>query len=102
VRTVRVRLPFALAGAIGVAVWLWGVLPALPRERRQGFAAAYFALCTLSISLMLHLREARYYPLLVLVLGGLVAVHLRHGVLGAFAALAAIGARALLFHVFAA
>jgi hypothetical protein len=76
-RTFRVRLPFALAGAAGVGVWLWGALPALPRGRRALFAAAYFSLCALSISLILHLREARYYPLLVLVLGGALAVHLR-------------------------
>jgi hypothetical protein len=104
VRSFRVRLPFALAGAAGVGVWLWGVLPALPRGRRLGFAAAYFALCTASISLVLHLREARYYPLLVLVLGGLVAVHLRHVVLQALArrsyAIATAGLGTLLFHVF--
>jgi hypothetical protein len=73
-RTLRVRLPFALVGAAGVCVWLWGVLPALPRSRQLGFASAYFALGALSISLVLHLREARYYPLLVGVLGALVAL----------------------------
>jgi len=76
-RTFRVRLPFALAGAAGVGVWLWGALPALAPPRRARFAAAYFALCSLSISLLLHLREARYYALLVLVLGALVALHQR-------------------------
>ncbi len=106
VRTLRVRLPFALAGAAGVGVWLWGVLPALPGGRRERlrFAAAYFTLCTLSISLVLHLREARYYSLLVLVLGALVAAHLRHVVLHALSrrcyALATAGLGALLFHVF--
>jgi hypothetical protein len=103
-RTWRVRLPFALAGAAGVAVWLWGVLPALPRSRRAAFAAAYLVLCTLAISLVLHLREARYYPLLVLVLGVLVGAHLRHLLLGALSRrayfwLTALGGTAL-FHVF--
>jgi hypothetical protein len=103
-RTFRVRLPFALAGLAGVGVWLWGALPALPRERRRSFAAAYAALCFFSISLVLHLREARYYPLLVLVLGALAALHLRGVVLGALAwrryAVATALCGALLFHVF--
>jgi hypothetical protein len=103
-RTFRVRLPFALAGAAGIGVWLWAVLPALPRARRALFAAAYLALCTLSISLLLHLREARYYALLVLVLGVLAGAHLRHLVLGAmpwrrYFGLTALGGAAL-FHVF--
>ena len=76
-RTFRLRLPFALAGAVGLAVMLWGVLPAVAPRRRVGFAAAFAALCSVSISLLLHLREVRYYPLLVLVLGALLALHLR-------------------------
>ncbi|HEX5068131.1 MAG TPA: hypothetical protein VFY49_18570 [Myxococcota bacterium] len=103
-RTFRVRLPFALAGAAGVGVWLWGVLPALPRGRRALFAAAYFACSALSISLILHLREARYYPLLVLVLGAAVAVHLRGIALRALAwrryALATALLLPILFQVF--
>ena len=99
VRTFRVRLPFALAGALGVGAWLWGVLPALPPRRRALFAASYFALSAVSISLLLHLREARYYPLLVLALGALVAVHLRAVVLHASAARRDAVATALLLPI---
>jgi len=98
-RTFRVRLPFALAGGLGVGAWLWGVLPALPRRKRWIFSASYFALCALSISLLLHLREARYYALLVWVLGALVALHLRAVVLHARARRRDAVAIALLFPI---
>ena len=78
-RTFRLRLPFALAGATGLGVMLWGVLPALAPRRRLIFAALFVGLCGVSISLLLHLREVRYYPLLVLVLGAVLALHLRRG-----------------------
>ena len=76
-RTFRLRLPFALAGSAGLALLLLAVLPAVPRPRRVAFAAAFVALASVSISLVLHLREVRYYALLVLALGGLLALHLR-------------------------
>src|SRR5215471_5590644 len=78
-RTARVRLPFALAGAAGLALWLAAVLPALGPDpgRRLRFAALFFALAALSVSLLLHLREARYYPLVVLLGGAIARAHLR-------------------------
>jgi hypothetical protein len=104
VRTFRVRLPFALAGLAGVAAWLWAVAPALPAARRWRFAAAGVLLCALSISLTLHLREARYYALVVLVVGVWLGVHLRGAVFRTLAgrryALAGGLCGALLFHVF--
>jgi hypothetical protein len=83
-RTLRVRLPFALAGMAGVALWLWALLPALADDagRRRRFAALYLLLTALSVSLLLHLREARYYSLLVLLAGGLARVHLGYAVYG--------------------
>lgn len=80
-RTWRLRLPFALAGAAGLAVLLWGALAWVPRPLRVAFSAAFIALNATSISLLLHLRELRYYPLLVLVLGAMLALHGRqlHG-----------------------
>src|SRR6185503_17457253 len=47
---------------------------------RIAFAAAYLALATLSTSLVLHLREVRYYPLVVFQLGLLILIHLRRTV----------------------
>ncbi|MDJ0850957.1 MAG: hypothetical protein QNK04_21510 [Myxococcota bacterium] len=76
-RTFRVRLPFALAGAAGVGLWLGALLPAAPR-RRWLFATLFLALSAVSVSLVLHLREVRYYPLVVLLSGALAREHLRY------------------------
>ena len=105
-RTFRVRLPFALAGLAGIAAWLWAVWPAQggAARRRARFACAVLALCALSISLTLHLREARYYPLLVLGAGAWLGVHLRGAVTGTLAgwryALATALCASWVFHVF--
>jgi len=75
-KTFLMRLPFALAGAAGVALALVGVLPAVPRRgARLAVAAAHFALAALCISLVLHLREVRYYALATLLASALFAVH---------------------------
>ena len=79
-KTARVRLPFALAGALGLALFAAAVGPGLPRGRRAHFGALFFACACLSISLVLHLREARYYALVVLLVGALVFVQLRFAV----------------------
>jgi hypothetical protein len=85
-KTARVRLPFALAGALGLGLWLAAVLPAVGPERRLRFAALFFGLSAVSISLLLHLREARYYALLVLLGGAIARVHLRRSVYGTLSA----------------
>lgn len=89
VRTRRVRLPFAAAGALGLAVFALAPLPLLAGNRRRqcAFAACFLLLASLSISLVLHLREARYYPLSVLLAGSILALHLR------YAFFATLGAR---------
>jgi hypothetical protein len=104
-KTWRLRLPFALAGAAGVLLFGWAVLPALgARSRRLRFLALYLLLAATSISLLLHLREVRYYPLLVLNLAALAAVHLRRAVFASvsFRAYALLETLLLaaLFHVF--
>jgi len=105
-KTARVRLPFALAGALGLGLWLAAVLPALGpgSGRRLRFAALFFALAAVSISLLLHLREARYYALVVLLGGAIARVELRRTVYSTLSApryaleLAAL--LFLLFHTF--
>jgi hypothetical protein len=105
-KTWRLRLPFALAGALGLALFVWSVRPALGAGpgRALRFAGLFFLLCAVSISLLLHLREVRYYALLVLVVAGVIAVHLRYAVFGTlrFAPYVALQACLLmsLFHVF--
>ena len=81
-KTFRVRLPFAVAGAAGVGLWLWALLPVFRGEPRRArrFAAAYLLLAALSLSLILHLREVRYYALVVLLAGAIARVHLGYSV----------------------
>jgi hypothetical protein len=81
-KTARVRLPFAAAGALGLLVLALATLPAFPAARRARFAALFLSCACLSVSLLLHLREARYYPLVVLWVGAIVFVHLRFTVFG--------------------
>jgi hypothetical protein len=105
-KTWRLRLPFAIAGALGLALFVWSVHPALGGGPRRAlrFEGLFFLLCAVSISLLLHLREVRYYALLVLLTAGVIAVHLRYAVFGTlrFAPYAALQACLLLalFHVF--
>lgn len=80
-KTWRLRLPFALAGAIGVALLGLAVTPAL-RGGTGWFLALYFALCAASVSLLLHLREVRYYALFVLIASAIWTLHLRRTVFG--------------------
>jgi len=83
-KTLRVRLPFALAGLAGLAVlflaatagWVSNV------DWRLQLASLFALLVLLSTSLVLHLREARHYPLVVLLVGSCLLVHVRRTVLG--------------------
>jgi len=103
-KTARVRLPFALAGALGLALFAAAVWPAWPRGQQTFFSALFFACACVSISLVLHLREARYYALVVLLVGALVFLQLRFtvfrtlGVRGYTAAVSAL--LFLLFNTF--
>ncbi len=79
-KTAWLRLPFAAVGVLGLGVLLWGILEAVgPSLRsRLAFAAAYWLLAAYSVSLILHLREARYYGLIVFLSCALLVVFLRH------------------------
>ena len=78
-RTWRVRVPFALAGWLGVLLIGAAVASAWPASAgsRAGFWLGFGACLLLSVSLQLHLREARYYPLVVLVLGAIAQLEMR-------------------------
>jgi hypothetical protein len=83
-RTWRMRIPFALAGWIGVlligsaaaSVWPAGA------GTRAWFWFGFGACLLLSVSLQLHLREVRYYPLVVLALGAIAHLEVRRRVRG--------------------
>ena len=78
-KTLRLRLPFALAGASGVLMLLLALLPALSGARaRFAFASAYLLSISACVALLLHLREVRYYPLATLLSSALCAVHVLH------------------------
>jgi len=83
-KTARLRLPFALAGLAGLSLWVLALVPVFRGDRRRGqlFAGLFFLAAALSISLVLHLREARYYSLLILLFGAVAFVYLRHRVFG--------------------
>lgn len=67
VKTAILRIPFALAGLAGLLVLLWTGARALPtRLGRLALAATFIVLELPSITLMLHLREVRYYSLQLL------------------------------------
>lgn len=72
--TAGLRLPFALAGALGAVLPLALLLKlaGADRARRIGAAALYLVALATSISLVLHLREARWIPLATLELSTLV------------------------------
>ncbi|HJO22437.1 MAG: hypothetical protein QF890_07190 [Myxococcota bacterium] len=105
-RTLRARLPFALAGGVGIGLWLWALLPFARGSPGSGwrFSAAFLLLVALSVSLLLHLREVRYYALLVALGGAIFFVHLRYAVLHAISfprwAVALVALLFLLFHTF--
>jgi hypothetical protein len=82
-KTLRVRLPFAVAGLAGLAMLFlaatvgWESNP----DRKLQLASLFALLVLLSTSLLLHLREARHYPLVVLVVGGCLWVQVHRTVL---------------------
>jgi hypothetical protein len=105
-KTWRVRLPFALAGLTGVAllIALGASVLEVSVPARLGLAALFFLLVSLSPSHALHLREARHYPLVVLLVACCLWVYVRFHVLRrmAFAAYGSLLAVLLflLFNVF--
>jgi hypothetical protein len=79
-RTWRLRVPFVVAGWLGVL--LLGVAGArlwpAGAGSRAWFWLGFGACLVVSISLQLHLREVRYYPLVVFALGVIAQLELRH------------------------
>jgi len=97
-RTAWFRLPFVLSGAAGLAATA-AALAALRRGRRPGglaTAAGFVALCGVSVSLALHLREARYDGVAVGLQGLLLWLHVRGNLQRRASGLAALGIPLLL------
>lgn len=104
VRTWRMRLPFALLGCAGLLWAALAVLPAVGTRARLPFLALYGLAIAGSLSLALHVREARWYAPAIAWVAGCVALHLRRQVLGgrggAGHALGLAGLLVLLFNTF--
>jgi hypothetical protein len=96
-RTARIRLPFTLLGCVGIATVCLGVLPCIgdARTRRWWFSIGFTLATATSISLLLHLREARYYGLALCLVAILVVLHARRHIMGRGAPLLHAAATAL-------
>jgi hypothetical protein len=79
-KTLRLRLPFTLLGAAGLAIFFLSIAPALPTVpgARRRAAVIFLLLSSASISLILHLREARYYPIVIFEYGILLYCFIHH------------------------
>lgn len=105
-KTALLRLPFALVGGLGLALFFLAVAPAFSSRRNVvlGAAVGFTLLVCLSTSLILHLREVRYYALAVALLATVVFLHLRRFELAGSSlraqALLQASALFLLFNVF--
>jgi hypothetical protein len=100
-KTWRVRLPFALAGLLGVGVLLWVGTSGLAGDvsAQLGLSALALLLVALSPSHALHLREARHYPLVVLLVACCLWVYVRFHVLRRMAYATYCGLLAILLFV---
>lgn len=81
-KTAVIRIPFAMAGLAGLV--LLGCLGSAfftAGKARSVFLAAFASLELLSAPLVLHLREARYYPLALFLLALAIVIYVRCRVL---------------------
>lgn len=104
-KTAILRVPFALAGFTGMLLLLWtAIRPFEKRLNRIAIAGLFFVLELPSVTLMLHLREVRYYSLQLLLtavaLSVFAAYHLHASIRDRVYAAAVIALIPLLFLTF--
>ncbi|MEM7101930.1 MAG: hypothetical protein AAF502_02290 [Bacteroidota bacterium] len=80
-KTLILRTWFAVTGIIGLFFMLRACIFLVEPKRRQIAVFLFLLLCTLNVSLSLHLREVRYYSLMIL-LSGLALYWIVHLYLG--------------------
>jgi hypothetical protein len=80
-KTALLRIPFVIAGFVGLLIIAITGLPFF-RDRKKGlyFLSAFFFLELLSIPLILHMREVRYYSLALLLLSVIFYLYSRYAV----------------------
>jgi len=78
-KTAFIRFPFALAGFAGLVLLAWNAcLFFRERKSRLNFLVAFSVLSLLSVPLVLHLREVRYYSLLLFFLSLVIYIFSAH------------------------
>jgi uncharacterized membrane protein YuzA (DUF378 family) len=81
-KTAIVRIPFALVGLVGLAIL--GLLGAEffdSRSSKKGFWVLFAFFELISVPLVLHLREARYYPLTLFLTALVIFAYTQHRIL---------------------
>ncbi len=82
-KTAILRIPFALAGLIGLMLLGWvGAECVDGKSSKKGFWVLFAFFELISIPLVLHLREARYYSLTVFLVGLVIFIYARFRILG--------------------
>ncbi len=79
-KTAALRIPFAIAGFLGIIIFGLTISLFFINNRKKAFIL-FFIFELISISLVLHLREVRYYSLVVLFSSVLFYFYLRYAVL---------------------
>ncbi|MCC6933045.1 MAG: hypothetical protein IT292_07305 [Deltaproteobacteria bacterium] len=83
-KTALVRIPFALIGLLGLGLLVYTaslLLPTGSNRLKLILMAAFFAWETVSVPLILHFRDARAYPILMLLLAGLFWFYVKYRIL---------------------
>jgi hypothetical protein len=105
IRTALLRIPFAIIGICGIVLLALTVITIFERQKDKLLALlVFFIFEVLSISLVLHLREVRYYSIVLLLCAALLFLYVRRHVFdnirpGIFFA-AAIALLFILFNTF--
>jgi hypothetical protein len=74
-----IRTTFAFMGLIGLAIFLFTLKEFFPdRNNYQWFIAVFIFVELFSVSLFLHMREARYYSLVIFIVACFFYVFIRH------------------------
>lgn len=65
-QTAILRMPFAIVGMFGLAIIVFSILPSFKQKKHKLIFLTLFAFFeTLSVPLVLHIREMRYYSLMI-------------------------------------
>ncbi|PJA40117.1 hypothetical protein CO179_03290, partial [candidate division WWE3 bacterium CG_4_9_14_3_um_filter_39_7] len=68
-KTALLRIPFGIIGLLGILICAQVANGIFHAKTKWLFLCSYLLLCMLSISLTLHIREVRYYALIIFLSG---------------------------------